>query len=511
MPNSPDARHAEPARRTAISRDGREFDPSDNRWKLNKDLILNLGLILPRLDPPLRAPYRAVMEHFARSYSAPYCSAIQMFLLAFLRTTGATSLDNTALLNYRAGLDRNSEYKLGYFRAFLARWYDQGYPGVTADTIKLLKSFRLRGNEKGAAVKSMDPELGPFGDLELQAFNEGAAQAFDRRDIDLRTLAFAQLLSHTGRRPGQLALLRIGDLSTVTTPDRGDVHIVRIPRSKQRAMTPRSESKDFAVTANLYRILRSQADAVLRRVQALVGTLPTDLAAKLPLFPAWRKLKATESIAHLTSQLLDDSLHPRVRDLTLAIQKIDVISPRTGNRLHVNPRRFRYTLGSRAAREGFGEYVIAELLDHTDTQNAVVYTRQHPNFRFKIDEAVGQALIPLAQAYAGTLVDGERHAVNGNDPTKRVGTFDGKVGTCGSHGFCGANPVACYTCIHFQPWVSAPHQKVLDRLLAERRRVLEITGDEAVASATDRSILAVTQVIAACEKRESEFSGAHHD
>ena len=171
-------------------------------------------------------------------------------------------------------------------------------------------------------------------------------------------------------------------------------------------MTPRSESKDFAVTGNLYRILRSQADVVLQRVQALVGTLPTDLAAKLPLFPSWRKLKAAESIAHLTSQMLDDSLHRRVRALTSALQKILVISPRTGKRLHVNPRRFRYTLGSRAAREGFGEYVIAELLDHTDTQNAVIYTRQHPNFRLKIDEAVGQALIPLAQAYAGTLVDG---------------------------------------------------------------------------------------------------------
>ena len=83
--------HTEPARRTAISRDGREFDPSTDRWKLNKDLTLNLGLVLCRLDPPLRAPYRAVMEHFARSYSAPYCSAIQMFLLAFLRATGATS------------------------------------------------------------------------------------------------------------------------------------------------------------------------------------------------------------------------------------------------------------------------------------------------------------------------------------------------------------------------------------------------------------------------------------
>ena len=97
---------------------------------------------------------------------------MQMFLLAYLRATGAISLDQTALFNYRAGLDRNSEYMLGYIRAFLARWHDQGYPGVTADTIKLLKSFRLRGNEKGAAVKSMDPEHGPFDDLELQAFND---------------------------------------------------------------------------------------------------------------------------------------------------------------------------------------------------------------------------------------------------------------------------------------------------------------------------------------------------
>ena len=86
--------------------------------------------------------------------------------------------------------------------------------------------------------------------------------------------------------------------------------------------------------------------------------------------------------------------------------------------------------------------MIAELLDHSDTQSAEIYIRQHPNFRYKIDDAVGQVLIPLAQAYAGILVDRESDAVNGSDLNKRVRNTDGKHRYVWQPRVLWANPVA---------------------------------------------------------------------
>ena len=176
----------------------------------------------------------------------------------------------------------------------------------------------------------------------------------------------------------------------------------------------------------------------------------------------------------------------------------------------IEAQRFRYTVGTRAAREGYGAMVIAELLDHSDLQNARVYTRDHPNFRQKIDEAVGQQLAPLARAFAGRVVDRESDARHGNDPSMRVGTREQKVGTCGSRGFCGAEALACYTCMHFQAWVDAPHREMLQWMLERRQQMEDAGASEMVVNALGPSILGVRAVIAASKARKVDLAGARN-
>jgi len=151
--------------------------------------------------------------------------------------------------------------------------------------------------------------------------------------------------------------------------------------------------------------------------------------------------------------------------------------------------------------------IIAELLDHTDDQNARVYTENVPEHVTAIDEAVARQLAPIAQAFSGVLVDRESDALRGSDPTSRIRTDGGAgVGTCGMYGFCGAlAPIACYTCKSFQPWLDGPHQEVLDGLLAERDRIQEITRDESIAAINDRTVIAVAEVVRRCTEREKEL------
>ena len=235
----------------------------------------------------------------------------------------------------------------------------------------------------------------------------------------------------------------------------------------------------------------------------------------MPLFPDYFRIGQVDSLFEFRALLTSDKLHIASAKVTDTLQFVvaasNIKSERTGDELSINARRFRYTTGTtgtRAAREGFGELVIAELLDHSDTQSSGVYIKNIPEHVERLDAAVGFQLAPYAQAFAGVLVDSENDAERGNDPSSRIRTEEGSnIGTCGEHGFCGANvPIPCYTCIHFQPWLDGPHKEVYQDLLKERERVKDITGDIEVAAILDRSIVAVADVIIRCEKRLSELN-----
>ena len=121
--------------------------------------------------------------------------------------------------------------------------------------------------------------------------------------------------------------------------------------------------------------------------------LQEDDRQQIPLFPDLDVLATVQSPYEFRQLFATDKLHIPAAKITNTLQyiieKSDIRSERTGELLHINARRFRYTTGTRAAKEGFGELVIAELLDHTDTQNAGVYIKNIPEHVKKLDEAVG--------------------------------------------------------------------------------------------------------------------------
>ena len=114
----------------------------------------------------------------------------------------------------------------------------------------------------------------------------------------------------------------------------------------------------------------------------------------------------------------------------------------------------------------------------------------------------------MAQAFAGVIINDESQAKRIGDPSSRVcdprfSPSMKPMGNCGKHGFCGfLAPIACYTCMNFQPWLDGPHEAVLDYLIGERDRLAAQT-DLRIASVNDRTILAVAEVVRLCEARRS--------
>jgi hypothetical protein len=398
---------------------------------------------------------------------------------------------STDLINYRSTLDRRTEWYLASVSGFLKRWHEMAIPGVREDAVAFLKMVRLRGNRKGEAVQTMDPRQGRFTDIEFEA----VLAALRAASIELNARVLALLFIAFGPRPTQYAALKVCDLA-VTSKGGLETYILSIPRAKRREPMARTSFKRRTLVAEIGRVVYEYAAAVEASFKEL---LPDPKQA--PMFPAMQR--EYEEPAGFEYHRSSASLSQWFRN---TMNSLLVFSERTGQPMNINATRFRRTLGSRAADEGHGKLVIADLLDHSDTQNVGPYVEATPGMVERIDKAVALKLAPLAQAFQGLIIENETHATRSGDPASLIADpRAGKaVGNCGEFGFCGSlAPVACYTCRSFEPWLDGPHERVLDFLLAERERLLDHT-DRRIAAINDRTILAVAEVVRRCSEITSE-------
>jgi integrase len=495
------------------TRSGIMFDPNLDRWNYRENALevnLNFGSL----------PITSELAHYAKKTFIWYAENKSPFHLknmfyyfgAFLRPTAlaqlgrASNISTTDIINYKTSLQQRDSYFLGSLSGFLKKWHALGYPGVTDDTVALLKQLRLKGNIKGEAVLTMDSENGPYTDLEFQSIQHALEMAFEKNKIDLGDYVLVWLYMALGQRSIQYAALKVCDVMASESKEGMTIYVIHIPRAKQRNQLTRDEFKDRLLIPKIGEKLLLHAHEVREQFRDILRD-----PDQSPLFPA-KQIQKNEAPGfefHRTSHSLASTLEG-------ILNRLNVVSERTGKPLHITATRFRRSIGTRAAIEGHGELVIAELLDHTDTQNVGVYVQARPEIVERIDRAVALHLAPLAQAFAGIIIENEDDASRTGDPTSRVcdprfAPSMKPMGSCGKYGFCGLMaPLACYTCMNFQPWLDGPHEAVLDYLIAERERLLEVC-DTRIASVKDRTILAVAEVVRRCEEICRNKTGVAND
>ncbi|WP_257010582.1 site-specific integrase [Burkholderia ubonensis] len=495
----------------ATTRGGCRFHPHDEVWilrELTHEVTLRFDN-LPHIGDYFKASFRSTLVWYAENASLrhlgnTYSRALRLFEHKF-ETTGApvVEISSVDLLNFRAHLGKEREWYLGLMTGFFKRWHGLGYVGVTHDAHTLLNQLRLKGNPKGVATATLDPLKGPFTALEHEALLDALNDAYGRTEVTLAEYVLCWMFILLGMRPTQYAALKVCDVAVLRASNEQLSYSVRMPRAKTRQGNGRGQFKDRLLTPEIGKLVYEYARQVEEHFTGII-----DNPSHAPMFPDRRaECPANADDYHLTSAELGKRLNG-------VLNRLNVKSVRTGQRINVSARRFRTTIGTRAAEEGHGELVIAELLDHSDTQNVGVYVRSTPAIVERIDRAVAMQLAPLAQAFAGKLINGPSEATrNGQLESQiRAPAITGKfevMSSCGKHGFCGfLKPVACYTCNSFEPWLDGPHEQVLEYLIAERERLMA-AGDARIASINDRAILAVAEVLQLCEAARDERGAAH--
>lgn len=501
-----------------LSREGYELDVEEAVWVLSRDVTIHLEWVRESLDGELRDGFLSVASWYASKFApGTVMAALGGFrkFITFLthRADRVLCVESIDLINYRNTLSERERCHLPGFVTLLRHWVRLKAPGIDRDVLNTICAWKDKSSPKGVAVRTRCSKKGPLSQLEYEGLTDRLVQAFSDRSVSLGSYVLADFLVSTGRRPSQLGDLKLADIKR---PD-GSVQeecglVVLVPRRKQ-ACTWRSEFKPAYLTHEKAAPMLELVEHTTRRMRRFWPALSKDDIDQAPLFPSWRTVRRARGLplAEVRQRLRSEAFHIRTATITARLERtvarLEVPSERTRKSLHVFPLRLRRTVATRAAREGLGTVVIAELLDHTDDQNARVYTENVPEHVAAIDAAVAAQLAPIVQAFSGMLVDKEAEALRGNDIASRIRCDSGSnVGTCGSFGFCGAiAPLACYTCKAFQPWLDAPHREVMDRLVQERGRIRTITMDDSIAAINDRTIIAVSQVICLCEQRKTEL------
>ncbi|HEY6846750.1 MAG TPA: site-specific integrase [Terracidiphilus sp.] len=496
---------AKTARLMAKTRSGVEFNAASEVWSY-RDGVKSIYLAFHELQAPftLRQCLKAVLRWYAEHLSPSHLENLFQRFRHFAFTVPLLdgTITSSQLLNYRSTLNRSTEWYLGSLSGLLQRWHSMQIPGISDDSITLLENLRLKGNIKGRAVQTMDPDYGRFTDIELESIAQALKNGYDMGTVKLNEYVLTLLFIAFGQRPTQYAAMKVCDLNLTAYNDSHTTYILSIPRAKARGMVHRTTFKKRTLLPELGRLLKEYANQVRGRFAGILED-----SGQAPMFPtdSDESIQALGFQFHRTGQGL-------AQWLTRFLDKLSVRSERTGKPIQITATRFRRTVGCRAADEGHGELVIAELLDHSDTQNVGVYIEATPGMLERIDRAVAFKLAPMAQAFAGIIIQNESQARRADDPTSRITDprFDSSmrpIGNCGKFGFCGLlAPIACYTCREFQPWLDGPHERVLDFLIADRERLLSQT-DIRIASITDRTILAVADVVTRCTKMKAEGEG----
>lgn len=476
---------------TATTLEGVEFDPREDDWDVEAlagAMIFKFGIfdrLSRRMVHHLKWAMTISLQNKSYSHSMSQYYRFRSFYKLVLEQADIVHerIELPHILTFKGGLTAATEWYLGVVRILLADMNALGFGIASEEVIEYLAAATIRGNVKGTSVRTRDPAKGAFTDTELLSIQSALNDAFANGKINLDAYAITWLFLAYGPRPIQIAALKERDL-IISESAEGHLYALRMPRAKQHGQKARDSFKT--------RYCGKQVGALL---ESVIASNKSRLSRSLSAGEDWPMFMASSSgllpglAWHLTSADVGKVVNHTIGKVT---------------GLKTNARRFRITLAQRAADDGKDKHTLAELLDHSDTQNVEVYYEASPVMVLRLDRHLAMEMAPLAHAFAGVVVSTEQGARRGDDRSSRI--FDRSLnnvtealGSCGQMSFCGlAAPFACYTCRHFQPWIDGPHEEFMAALIADRDR-MEAEGYSAkIYTIRDRTILAAAEVIQLC-------------
>lgn len=383
-----------------------QFNKNEMSWILEKNVKINIGLVLHNISDNLSEGFINTLAYFACHRSGRYVQSLLFSMKHFIEQMKPTLIDESMILNYKSSLSKNQMSTFSNVNAFLKKWHSFGYYGIDDKVIELLKNIRIKRIEAGDVVKREDLNKGPLTDIEHDNLNKAINNAYSNGSICLRDYAATLLCSYTGRRPLQITSLKVIDLIS-----RNEEYVINFPRIKQ-GLGFRKVFRELHVVSELWQVVLDQAISSIRNVEAHLGrSLNLQEKREVAVFLDLNSLNEIHNENDLKTALTNDRLHIHSTIVDIALKKIvykeGVRCLKTNENIKINARRMRYTIGTRLAQAGYDVKTIAELLDHSSIASAGIYIKNLPDSVERINKAVSTKLSILAKAFLGEVFEDE--------------------------------------------------------------------------------------------------------
>lgn len=320
-------------------------------------------------------------------------------------------------------------------------------PGMSDDVVNWLASghnFEEKDDGPYFALMTNDPQRGALTDQELHNIHTALNMARERLQIDQEAYTLAWMFMGTGLRPIQVARMKVSDVLVRKGP----------------------EGKEVTLKVSLAKGEKSsKSEYWLRRA-------PTVLAECLLFY-----LDICNKSKNNTNEYLFLA-HQKDRNLGAYVKQIftslETWSDRLETQIPINAYRFRYTLATRALRQGASDYEVARLLTHRSTSCIQYYRASMPELQQPIHTAIGKEMDYFARAFQGKLIRTLQEATYPNDGEQEILDFmhltGETLGACGTRSECHLNaPVACLSCHRFEPLEDAPWEDLLQKLKDDQK------------------------------------------
>lgn len=377
----------------------------------------------------------------------------------------------------------------------------------------LIDAYRMlpkKKRPKNDVILRLDPEQGPFTQVEQDALYQWAHEQFCHGNLGPERYLYLRLSMIYGQRGVQLRMIVFDDFIKAESG-----YQIRIFRAKQKENDAgwRTKSEIFNLDEDLYNTVQAYKSIILSRLkQEYSGRADWDKAIKyLPLFRRKFDGKINDNtqtpvlVDLLDQQALELAPQARfhipsgtIKSWLMRMKNMPdfPISSRTHRSLNIsNAHRFRHTLGTDLSNAGLDEWSIASALMHSNTHTVRKYRAVSAELMKLIDEKMSDHLALVVRAFSGSIITDRASAKNGDREDRQIEN----IAVCGADTICHLDaPFSCYPCSKFQPLLDADHSAALERL--ERRRAQTIATDKTTGVVWDRAILACRKVILDCNE-----------
>lgn len=396
-----------------------EIETQNEVWQMH-DVVSSGSIKFQKIqNEQLKYFFKLYYSNKVQSKSLAFCYNSSKFLLRiFSKVKGRITeriIISVILDELKLKIGTKDEYQLWYIRDWYLWCADMSLPFFCEDFCLSLSNIKISGNLKGQAVLSLNDE-GPLKEVELNQFTNLLRK--DNSVANAQSRLMCWLFLTLGCNTRNLSLLKVRDLKKIGTDETGYVYFLNVPRIKKRIVDSTSYKK--------------------REIDQRIGKLLENYITNRNL-PTSSHLFLSKNHVPLTGKTISQKVVEYVAKLSDANFKV-----------HINPRRLRYTFATRLVMSGVSKERLADLLDHSDLQNVQVYYDLRHKIKGYLTEAESQKLADVFGRFEGSI-------------TSRAKSFNGEnlkfynenkdplvIGKCGSGSLCDLSPpYSCFVCPKF--------------------------------------------------------------